>query len=84
MKIVEFKIFRYTLPFKQECIVRGQRLEKREGFIIQLRSEEGLLGYGEVAPLPHFSRESLSDVLEQLRRLQKVVVGCRSLPRLSS
>lgn len=38
----------------------------REGLFIRLKSETGRVGWGEVAPLPGFSKETLEEALEDL------------------
>ena len=48
-------LYHYSLPF------RGGGL--REGFLLHLR-EQGEEGWGEIAPLPGFSRESLEEAFE--------------------
>lgn len=39
---------------------------RREGALLELKDAEGNTGWGEAAPLPGFSRESLDDALRQL------------------
>ena len=70
MKILEFNIYQYTLDLDQPLIVRGQPLEKRQGLILHIKSEEGADGFGEIAPLPGFSKETLSEALEQIQVLR--------------
>ncbi|MGH8014598.1 MAG: o-succinylbenzoate synthase [Candidatus Zixiibacteriota bacterium] len=67
MKLTEFKLFRYSIPLKTPVTLSRITLYKREGLIIQIRIESGESGFGEIAPLPGFSRESLSEAESELR-----------------
>lgn len=75
MRVKKFKIFKYAISFKRPVTVKGNRLQKREGFIIQLINESGYTGFGEIAPLPGFSRESLANTLIQLKALRVLALN---------
>ena len=70
MIIRENNIYRFTIPLKQPIKVGEQLIENREGLILELKSENGLVGFGEISPLPGRHRESLVDVFEQLMGLE--------------
>lgn len=53
-------VYRYSLPMEAGVILRYQRLKTREGLIVQLQEGE-LQGWGEIAPLPEFSLETLAE-----------------------
>ncbi|MEX0719179.1 MAG: o-succinylbenzoate synthase [Balneolaceae bacterium] len=53
--------FKYRLPFKQTFTVFGNEIEYREGIILVYR-EGKITAYGEAAPLPGFSIETLEQV----------------------
>lgn len=53
--------YRYTLPLVRALHLSSGTLLAREGLIVGVRREDGSIGYGEAAPLPGFSRESLAD-----------------------
>lgn len=55
------KLYRYQLAMDSGVILREQKLNYREGFIVEL-NQDGIQGRGEVAPLIGFSQESLADV----------------------
>jgi o-succinylbenzoate synthase len=59
------KLYRYALPMDSGVILRNEKLFERQGFIIEL-NQDGVIGRGEVAPLPGFSDESMLDVEAQL------------------
>lgn len=60
------KLYRYTLPVETGIILRQRRLKQREGFIVHL-NENGRSGWGEIAPLPEFSKETLAECFIQLQ-----------------
>lgn len=51
-------LYRYSLPMEAGIILRNQRLKSRDGFLVHLQQDEKQ-GWGEIAPLPEFSSESL-------------------------
>ena len=56
------KTFRYRLPLREPIEVAGNALSWREGVL--LKTEHG---WGEAAPLPGYSRETLDDVVNALQ-----------------
>lgn len=59
-------LFYYQIPMTSGVILRKKQLTTREGFFIRLQ-EANRQGWGEIAPLPTFSRENLDDCLAQLK-----------------
>ena len=64
-------LYRYQLPFTQPLTFHGKVEVAREGLLVRVDK-----GWGEIAPLPGFSRESLAEAqaeslacLAQLARL---------------
>lgn len=53
-------LWQYSLPMESGVVLRDHRLKQRKGVIICLK-EDGREGWGEVAPLPGFSTESLEE-----------------------
>lgn len=53
-------LWRYAIRMEAGVILRNQRLKQREGLLVTL-SEGANTGWGEIAPLPGFSHESLDD-----------------------
>ncbi|CCO48716.1 o-succinylbenzoate synthase [Vibrio nigripulchritudo SOn1] len=69
------KLYRYQLAMDSGVILRDQKLPQRDGWIIELKEGENT-GFGEVAPLPGFSKESFEDAGEQLQeQLAKWAAG---------
>ena len=69
MKLAGLSLYRYELPLSEPVRLKETALRHREGLLIELASDEGAVGWGEAAPLPGFSRESLDEVTGQLRHL---------------
>lgn len=61
------QVYRYSLPMDAGVVLRERRLKTREGMLVRL-SEGEREGWGEVAPLPGFS-------LETLREAQAATLG---------
>lgn len=53
-------LYRYRLPVEVGVVLRNQRLKSRDGLLVRL-CEDGREGWGEIAPLPEFSRETLPE-----------------------
>jgi O-succinylbenzoate synthase len=75
MTITAVDIFTYRLPLKRPLRLKTQTIAERRGCLIRLQSKPDLVGWGEAAPLPGFSRESLTDAREQLLYLKSRLVG---------
>lgn len=65
MNFLGFSIYQYDLPLLEKA-----PLKKRRGLLIEITDDRGISGWGEVSPLPGFSRETLSDSLRQLLALK--------------
>lgn len=52
-------LYRYSVPMDAGVVLRNQRLKTRDGLLVRLRQGERQ-GWGEIAPLPGFSEETLA------------------------
>jgi O-succinylbenzoate synthase len=75
MKLAGFDLFRYSLPFRKPLALRGTTVHRREGLLLRLSGDDGAEGWGESAPLPGFSAESLHQATAQLRGLAGSLIG---------
>lgn len=66
MRVESFDLVPYRLPLTEAVTWNGERCETREGALLRLGDAEGRVGWGDVAPLPGFSRESLAEALAAL------------------
>ena len=77
---MDIALYRYTLPFSQPLSFHEQTLIQREGLL--LRWDDN---WGEIAPLPGFSRETLLEAEQEcLRYLNAYVKGLPFHPTLPS
>ena len=67
MRIAGYDLYGYDIALSEPVALKGATLYRREGALIRLTSDDGCEGWGEAAPLPGFSPESLKDTIEQLR-----------------
>jgi len=67
--IQQIDIKHYSIPFVSPMITAGQTYFSREGFIVTIRAGN-FLGYGEIAPLPGFSRENEQQCLEAIEHIK--------------
>jgi O-succinylbenzoate synthase len=75
MKLAGFDLFEYELPLTQPIVTRDETLSSRRGFLVKLSTDSGATGWGEIAPLPGFSRESLALVKQQTLQLKSTLIG---------
>jgi o-succinylbenzoate synthase len=75
VRIEGFDLYRYDLALSEPVTLKGAILHQREGALIRLTAEDGREGWGEAAPLPNFSPETLQDTSEQLRATAPELLG---------
>jgi L-Ala-D/L-Glu epimerase len=61
MKIAEIQWITYRLPLLDSFTTAHGVITAREGIIVQVTTERGISGVGEIAPLPKSGGESLAD-----------------------
>ena len=64
--IASCRIFRYRLPLVGPLPLAGGVVRERTGVLVRVDSESGASGWGDVAPLPGFSRESIGEAEAEL------------------
>ena len=60
------RLFRYCLPLAGPLPLAGRVIHERTGILIRIDSDSGASGWGDVAPLPGFSRESIEEAEAEL------------------
>lgn len=83
MRIEGFDLYRYDLALSGPVTLKGATLLRREGALLRLTADDGSEGWGEAAPLPGFSPESLHDATKQLRAVAPLLMGCEMPVSLS-
>ena len=63
METKSFNLYRYSIPVDSQLILRGRFLKHREGLIVRVSCSRD--GWGEIAPLPGFSEETIEQAQEQ-------------------
>ncbi len=59
-----YNLYRYAIPVDSQLILRNRFLKKREGLLMKVCCGEHK-GWGEIAPLPEFSQETLDEAQAQ-------------------
>lgn len=75
MRIAGFRVFHYRLPLAEPLTLAGRIIREREGMLIRLDVDSGASGWGDVAPLPGFSREGFEDAATELTVLGERIRG---------
>ncbi len=60
------RVYRYDLPLVRPVRVAGERLTRRQGWLLERADADGRSAWGEAAPLPGFSRETFEEAGEAL------------------
>ncbi len=81
MTISSFRNFRYRLPLSGPLPFAGGVLHERTGILVRLDSDSGAAGWGDVAPLRGFSRESIEEAEAELTAWAGRLQGARFDPR---
>ena len=77
MTIREYHLYRYAIPVDSQLILRNRFLKRREGLLVQIKCKENE-GWGEIAPLPEYSRETLEQAQQQATQWLKDWDAARS------
>lgn len=75
MRISDVDLFRYALPLTAPLHLTGRPMQERSGVLVRLSTPGGAVGWGDAAPLPGFSAESLDDAVDALRRVRSALRG---------
>lgn len=75
MKLVELRWTPYAVPFTAEFATTHGGWQAREGTIVRLRTNTGVTGVGEIAPLPSHGTDSQTECLSALERIATRLLG---------
>lgn len=70
MNNLELTYSPYTLKLKSSFETAHGRFDKRKGFIISLKNEDGLEGLGDAAPFPEIGSETYKDAEQALKNMK--------------
>ncbi len=66
MKITDVQRYPYRIPLRNSFMMADHELHTRDGALVEIYTEEGITGVGEMAPLPEFGGGSLDAALVSL------------------
>jgi O-succinylbenzoate synthase len=75
VKIARAEVFRYEMPLAAPLPLAHGILERRAGLLLKLTTDDGRFGWGEAAPLPGFSAESLDEAASALLARARSLAG---------
>ena len=75
MRIVHYEVRPYALALTEAVTWGGKAYGRREGALLRLEAADGSVGWGDAAPLPGFSRETLGEARRALGVLGEAIVG---------
>ena len=75
MHVAALDLVPYRLALREAVVWNGERRGHREGVLVRLTDPEGRTGWGDAAPLPGFSRETLEEARRALEAVGAVIVG---------
>ena len=81
MRIENYQIFRYRLPLVGPLSLAGRVIHERAGLLIRIESDSEAWGWGDVAPLPGFSRESIEEAEAEVMVWAGRLPGARFEPQ---
>jgi len=73
MKLASLQVFHYSLPLNAPILVKNHRLSSRHGLVLKFTDTENNTGFGEITPLPGFSRESLIEVQSEVQQVSNYI-----------
>jgi o-succinylbenzoate synthase len=82
MIIRQINIFTYQLPLRKPLKIKKQKITIREGAILQVKTDQNKISFGESAPLPGLHSENIEDALNQLAIIQSKLTGAH-IPNIS-
>lgn len=75
MKLLDLHWSRYRIPFRRPFVTTHGTLTVRVGIVVTVQTDAGLVGHGEIAPLPDHSGSTVDEALDALSRLAHGLVG---------
>ena len=68
MRLASVTLRPYALPLTEAVVWGGVAQTARRGALVRAETDTGAVGWGDVAPLPGFSRETLGEAVAAVRR----------------
>lgn len=80
MNIAHAKIFSYALPLWWPLPPAAGGAPERRGWLLQVTADGGAVDYGDIAPLPGFSRETPKEARAQLEAIAELLPAVNPWP----
>jgi o-succinylbenzoate synthase len=74
MNVSSVELYSYNIPIDPPINIKNRQIINREGFLIVLKDKEGFSGIGEIAPLPGFQEESVSEFVNKIPEIRKWLI----------
>jgi o-succinylbenzoate synthase len=74
MRLASLQLYRYALRLTTPLVLKSGVINSRQGLLLKFTDDKGNVGFGEVAPLPGLSRESLEEVMGELQQISKSIL----------
>jgi o-succinylbenzoate synthase len=78
MLIAEMRIHPYRIPFRQPFATAHGTLAVREGAIVELVTEDGIVGVGDMAAVTEFGAPDVATLMQALRASSPAILGRRA------
>ncbi len=78
MKFTDFNLYSYKFQLRKTLKLKSVSIDSREGLILKIFDDDGNCGFGEIAPLPGFSRENLDEAKSQTIQICSSLKSTRS------
>jgi len=83
------RLYKYSLPLTEPLFLKGEKIHRRQGLLIEIENHKKNKGIGEIAPLSGVHRESLEQVQEEIldfitQKKPSSALSCSSAFGLSS
>lgn len=69
----DYDVYPYRLPLTEPLQLGAHTVETRSGILVRVADRKGYEGWGDAAPLPHFSPETLDEAQQALHHLRSAV-----------
>src|SRR5579875_135611 len=80
MRIAEVRVHPYRIPFRQPFVTAHGTLAAREGAIIELVTDEGITGLGDMAAVTEFGAVDLPTLLAALDGIRPALLQTEAQP----
>ena len=76
MKLARARITPYRLPLLNPLETAHGVFHERQGCLLEVETDSGLLGHGDACPFPGFRMESVESLAPSLEVLAEALLGC--------